>query len=69
MLKLKKFLLKNIMMISFITILIVYEVFSKETPISQSWIFILLLLCPVVHIFMHKGHNRHNQLKKREEKE
>lgn len=27
--------------------------------IGENWILLILLLCPLMHIFMHGGHGRH----------
>lgn len=53
--------MKKILIVITVVIGIVFYLSNKPiTSIIEFWPLLLLLLCPVMHIFMHGGHNHNN---------
>ena len=38
----------------------VYLVQQHWTHLAGNWVYIVLLLCPLMHLFMHGGHGNHS---------
>lgn len=43
-------------------------VIDHRQHIAENWVYLLFLICPVMHLFMHHGHNHHHPHDDKEEK-
>jgi hypothetical protein len=44
-----------------VLILVVYLLREHWGHVSGTWPYLLLLLCPLMHVFMHRGHGGHKE--------
>lgn len=48
---------KKILLTILVLAVVIYTVFFENFNIQDSWILFFILACPLMHLFMHKGHN------------
>ena len=54
----------------FFFIVAVYFLFMEHRAhIGGNWIYLILLACPLMHIFMHGGHGGHNHFDNKADKD